>query len=125
MERYHPGVITLYFATMLVFTAWFQQPVFLALSLFTALVVSKATLGGQWGRRLGWSLLLGAIIGIWWAVKLPALYYPFWSTTGWAIRRLGRAGIQRHPVGAGDGCSAVVGEPAAAGAGGTAADLDG
>ena len=68
MERYHPGVITLYFAAMLVFTAWFQQPVFLALSLFTALVVSKATLGGQWGRRLGWSLLLGAIIGIWWAV---------------------------------------------------------
>ena len=62
MERYHPGVITLYFAAMLVFTAWFQQPVFLALSLFTALVVSKATLGGQWGRRLG------AIIGIWWAV---------------------------------------------------------
>ena len=54
MERYHPGVITLYFAAMLVFTAWFQQPVFLALSLFTALVVSKATLGGQWGRRLGW-----------------------------------------------------------------------
>ena len=51
MERYHPGVITLYFAAMLVFTAWFQQPVFLALSLFTALVVSKATLGGQWGRR--------------------------------------------------------------------------
>mgnify|MGYP006899714935 CR=1 FL=1 len=68
MGRYHPGVITLYFAAMLVFTAWFQQPVFLALSLFTALVVSKATLGGQWGRRLGWSLLLGAIIGIWWAV---------------------------------------------------------
>ena len=68
MERYHPGVITLYFAAMLVFTAWFQQPVFLVLSLFTALVVSKATLGGQWGRRLGWSLLLGAIIGIWWAV---------------------------------------------------------
>lgn len=68
MERYHPGVITLYFAAMLVFTAWFQQPVFLALSLFTALVVSKATLGGQWGRRLGRSLLLGAIIGIWWAV---------------------------------------------------------
>lgn len=68
MERYHPGVITLYFAAMLVFTAWFQQPVFLALSLFTALVVSKATLGGQWGRRLEWSLLLGAIIGIWWAV---------------------------------------------------------
>ena len=68
MERYHPGVITLYFAAMLVFTAWFQQPVFLALSLFTALVVSKATLGGQWGRRLGGSLLLGAIIGIWWAV---------------------------------------------------------
>ena len=68
MERYHPGVITLYFAAMLVFTAWFQQPVFLALSLFTALVVSKATLGGQWGRQLGWSLLLGAIIGIWWAV---------------------------------------------------------
>ena len=68
MERYHPGVITLYFAAMLVFTAWFQQPVFLALSLFTALVVSKATLGGQWGRRLWWSLLLGAIIGIWWAV---------------------------------------------------------
>lgn len=68
MERYHPGVITLYFAAMLVFTVWFQQPVFLALSLFTALVVSKATLGDQWGRRLGWSLLLGAIIGIWWAV---------------------------------------------------------
>ena len=68
MERYHPGVITLYFAAMLVFTAWFQQPVFLALSLFTALAVSKATLGDQWGRRLGWSLLLGAIIGIWWAV---------------------------------------------------------
>lgn len=68
MERYHPGVITLYFAAMLVFTAWFQQPVFLALSLFTALMVSKATLGDQWGRRLGWSLLLGAIIGIWWAV---------------------------------------------------------
>ena len=68
MERYHPGVITLYFAAMLFFTAWFQQPVFLALSLFTVLVVSKATLGGQWGRRLGWSLLLGAIIGIWWAV---------------------------------------------------------
>ena len=68
MERYHPGVITLYFAAMLVFTAWFQQPVFLALSLFTALAVSKATLGDQWSRRLGWSLLLGAIIGIWWAV---------------------------------------------------------
>ena len=68
MERYHPGVITLYFAAMLVFTAWFQQPVFLALSLFTALVVSKATLGGQWGRRLGWSLLLGAVVGVWWAV---------------------------------------------------------
>lgn len=68
MERYHPGVITLYFAAMLVFTAWFQQPVFLALSLFTALVVSKATLGDQWNRRLGWSLLLGAVVGVWWAV---------------------------------------------------------
>ena len=68
MERYHPGVITLYFAAMLVFTAWFQQPVFLALSLFTALVVSKVTLGDQWGRRLGWSLLLGAVVGVWWAV---------------------------------------------------------
>ena len=68
MERYHPGVITLYFAAMLVFTAWFQQPIFLALSLFTALVVSKVTLGGQWGRRLGWSLLLGAVVGVWWAV---------------------------------------------------------
>ena len=68
MERYHPGVITLYFAAMLVFTAWFQQPVFLALSLFAALVVSKATLGDQWGRRLGWSLLLGAVVGVWWAV---------------------------------------------------------
>ena len=68
MERYHPGVITLYFVAMLLFTAWFQQPVFLALSLFTALVVSKVTLGGQWGRRLGWSLLLGAVIGVWWAV---------------------------------------------------------
>lgn len=68
MERYHPGVITLYFAAMLVFTAWFQQPVFLALSLFTALVVSKATLGDQWNRRLGWSLLLGAVVGLWWAV---------------------------------------------------------
>ena len=68
MERYHPGVITLYFAAMLVFTAWFQQPIFLALSLFTALVVSKATLGDQWNRRLGWSLLLGAVVGVWWAV---------------------------------------------------------
>ena len=68
MERYHPGVITLYFAAMLVFTAWFQQPVFLALSLFTALAVSKATLGDQWNRRLGWSLLLGAVVGVWWAV---------------------------------------------------------
>lgn len=53
MERYHPGVITLYFAAMLVFTAWFQQPVFLALSLFTALVVSKATLGGPMGTAAG------------------------------------------------------------------------
>ena len=68
MERYHPGVITLYFVAMLIFTAWFQQPVFLALALFTALVVSKATLGDQWGRRLGWSLLLGAVVGVWWAV---------------------------------------------------------
>lgn len=68
MERYHPGVITLYFVAMLVFTAWFQQPVFLVLSLLTALVVSKVTLGDQWGRRLGWSLLLGAVVGIWWAV---------------------------------------------------------
>ena len=68
MERYHPGVITLYFAAMLVFTAWFQQPVFLVLSLLTALVVSKVTLGDQWGRRLGWSLLLGAVVGVWWAV---------------------------------------------------------
>ena len=67
MERYHPGVITLYFAAMLVFTAWFQQPVFLALSLFTALVVSKATLGGQWGRRLGryhWHLV-GGVCPLW------------------------------------------------------------
>ena len=68
MERYHPGVITLYFAAMLVFTAWFQQPVFLVLSLSSALVVSKVTLGGQWGRRLGWSLLVGAVVGVWWAV---------------------------------------------------------
>lgn len=68
MERYHPGVVTLYFVAMLVFSAWFQQPVFLALSLLTALVVSKATLGSQWGRRLGWSVLLGAVVGVWWAI---------------------------------------------------------
>lgn len=37
IESCHPGVIALYFAAMLAFTGWFQQPVFLAC---------------HWGRRL-------------------------------------------------------------------------
>ena len=76
MGRYHPGVITLYFAAMLVFTAWFQQPVFLALSLFTALVVSKAPWAasgdGGWGGVCCWVLSLASG-----GRCLPALGTPF------------------------------------------------
>lgn len=68
MERYHPGGIVFYFAAMLVFSAWFQQPVFLALSLLTALVVSRVLLGRQWKKRLGWNGFIGMVIGLWWAV---------------------------------------------------------
>lgn len=68
MERYHSGVIVYYFAAMLVFSAWFQQPIFLALSLLAALVVSCYLLGGQWKKRLRWSLLLGMVVGLWWAL---------------------------------------------------------
>lgn len=68
MERYHSGVIVFYFTAMLVFSAWFQQPIFLALSLLSALVVSRYLLGSQWRKRLGWSLLLGMVVGLWWAL---------------------------------------------------------
>lgn len=96
MERYHPGVITLYFAAMLVFTAWFQQPIFLALSLFTALVVSKVTLGGPVGSTAGVEPAVGRGGG-----RLVGGVRPVWGHH--IIRQPigqpadpGGAGVQRH-----------------------------
>ena len=65
IESCHPGVIALYFAAMLAFTGWFQQPVFLALSLGTAVVVTGFLFRDGLWKRLGWTATAGGVVFLW------------------------------------------------------------
>lgn len=68
IESYHPGVLFLYFTAMLVFTFWFQQPVFLILSLVGSMGVAGCLFRAQLWKRLGGALLAGIVVFLWSAV---------------------------------------------------------
>ena len=78
IESCHPGVIALYFAAMLAFTGWFQQPVFLALSLGTAVVVTGFLFRDGLWKRLGWTATAGGVVFLW-----AALFCRFGDTVLW------------------------------------------
>ncbi len=78
IESCHPGVIALYFAAMLAFTGWFQQPVFLALSLGTAVAVTGFLFRDGLWKRLGWTATAGGVVFLW-----AALFCRFGDTVLW------------------------------------------
>ncbi len=78
IESYHPWVLFLYFTAMLVFTFWFQQPVFLTLSLACALMVNGFLFRSGMRKQLLCAIVPGTIVFLWFA-----LFCRFGETVLW------------------------------------------
>lgn len=68
IERYHPGTLVLYLAAMLVFTFWFQQPVFLFLSLLSAVLVTGTIVPTGFHKTIGVAVTAGTVVFLWFAL---------------------------------------------------------